>query len=78
MEPNRGLIEALCDLHRCPNSGKVVESPKHDDKVFCGCGKPMRLPNGQLEGQPGLHIKRFMAIATVDEYLAQEHARRTP
>ncbi len=50
---------------------------RHDDKVLCGCGKPN--PHVTFrEAVSGVvhHVKAFLKRATVDEYIAQEEARR--
>jgi hypothetical protein len=61
-------------LHRCPNSGLVIESMGSDDKAMCGCGKPNPKVPTEI---PGLHVKRFLASASVDEYIRQEEKRRS-
>jgi len=60
-------------LHRCPNNGKIIESQGHDDKALCGCGRPNPLVPSEC---PGVHVKRFLLNATVDEYIWQEERRR--
>lgn len=69
----RAVALKLCDFHRCPNTGLVIESIKHDDKALCGCG----LPNPEVRGETcGTHLKAFLRRASVDDYMAQETERR--
>lgn len=56
----RRVIESM-DLVRCPNSGTIVPSAKHDDKVYCDCGQT--------------HVKQFCVMASVDAYVTQEDAK---
>jgi hypothetical protein len=65
----RALAQAMFDFHRCPNTGKVIESGKDDNKALCGCGIA---ENGVV----GLHYKPNLKSATVDDYMAQEEERR--
>ena len=60
-------------LHRCPNTGRVIESTGSDNKALCGCGKV----NPKVPSEhPGVHVKAFLVKATVDEYIRQEEKRR--
>jgi hypothetical protein len=76
-EARRTILLAMADFYRCPTTGRVVEGIKDDDKLVCGCGKSN--PRAQEDAQRGIvhHIKRLMQTATVDEYIAQEEARRS-
>ncbi len=68
-ERKRLLAEALLDFFRCPNSGRVIDGAKHDDKVLCGCG----VPNPRVPTEaPHHHVRRFLERATVDDWMAQE------
>jgi len=59
----------LLDFHRCPNTGRVIHSSKHDDKAFCRCGRPNpTLPNET----PHAHFKEHMAPATIEDFVEQE------
>jgi hypothetical protein len=63
------FIIGFTDLHVCPNSGKILTSPKSDDKVLCSCG----IVNPRNSTEPrNLHTKLFLETATVDEFLTQE------
>jgi hypothetical protein len=55
------IAAELLDFHRCPNTGRVLHSTKGDDKAFCRCGET-----------PPVHLKEFMARATVDDFVEQE------
>lgn len=71
------IMERMSDFHRCPNTGRIIDSCKHDDKAICNCGEtnPQLAINGTREA-PGTHLKRFLATAPVEEYILQEQARR--
>lgn len=75
-EARRNLLLALCDFHRCPHTGRVIESQKGDDKALCNCGKPSpKMAAAGHREAPGTHIKAWLEPATVDEYIAQEEKR---
>jgi hypothetical protein len=63
----RALAEALCDFFRCPTTGRVLDGPKHDDKVICGCGKtnPVVAARGHREA-PGVHIKTYLRASHLE------------
>jgi hypothetical protein len=63
------LLSVMADYWRCPNTGRVIDAAKHDDKALCGCGKPN--PRVPTEA-PGLHIKSFLVEASVREFYDQE------
>jgi hypothetical protein len=76
-EEQRVFLEATADLFRCPNTGRIIEGEKHDDKVVCGCGK-QNPKTPYREGISGVvhHVKRYLVTVTVDEYLDEEEKRR--
>ena len=61
-EARKRILTATCTFHKCPTTATIVEGLKHDDKVFCVCGKT--------------HPKALMASASAEEYIAQEELRR--
>lgn len=73
----RAAIEALADFWRCPNSGRIIEGMKGDDKVLCNCRKtnPRVAAVGHREA-PGVHIKAYLQPATIDEWTQQREERR--
>ncbi len=73
-EQRRAYLEAMVDLFHCPNTGKIIEGMKHDDKVLCGCGKSNPAANEAVQGVVH-HVKRLLRRATVDDYLKQEAGR---
>ncbi len=72
-EERRMFLEASVEFFRCPNTGRVIEGLKGDDKVLCHCGKTNPGVNGE---RPGVHIRSLLSRATVDEYLKQEEAKK--
>lgn len=58
---------------RCPNTGRIVEALPGDDKVLCGCGRTNPAVPREF---PGCHVRRYLAAATVDEYIDQREADR--
>lgn len=76
---SRMLLEQMpVSFFRCPNSTRVLMGADGDDKVMCCCGKTnpkvtaVNATHSEVDpvGGHAHHIKRFMAPATVDEYLA--------
>jgi len=70
------LASALCDFHKCPYTERVIDSPKHDDKVLCGCRKtnPRVHAVGHSEAVSASsvhHIKRYLNTATAEEFEKQ-------
>lgn len=62
------VLAQMSDFHVCPNTGRVLQSPKHDDKVLCTCGRA----NPQVETEaPGVHIKTFLVRSTFEAYKTQ-------
>lgn len=57
------LLEALQDFWFCPTTGRVLDGPKHDDKVICPCSPTLT------------HLKRSLRRATVEEYIADRAKR---
>ncbi len=69
----RQAAERLYTFHRCPNTDEILVATASDDKALCRCGQPNpALPREQ----DGVHVKKFLASATVDEFLEQERQRR--
>jgi hypothetical protein len=68
------LARHLFDLHRCPTTGRIIESDKSDDKALCHCGQtnPKVAATGCTES-PNTHIKRFLTVATAEEYVAERY-----
>lgn len=72
------LLQMPVSFYRCPNSTRVLMGADGDDKVMCCCGRtnPRLLAINPMysevdpHGGHAHHVKRFMASATVDEYLA--------
>lgn len=81
-ERRRMLHEITGDFWKCPNSGRILEGMKGDDKVMCGCARQNpKLPiphhggtyeHGHENGGPICHIKKFLDPSTVDDFLTQE------
>ena len=61
------------DFHICPASGKVLMSPKHDDKALCWCGlsSPALIRLG-VRDAPGTHLKSVLQRSTAQQYIEQE------
>lgn len=72
-EAQREFARRTCDFHRCPNTGRVLQSTQGDDKALCSCEQPN--PAVPTE-HAGCHIKRFLRAATADDFVQQEEARR--
>jgi hypothetical protein len=68
----RETARRLYTFHRCPNTGEVIFATASDDKALCRCNRPN--PDRPSE-QPGVHAKKFLRRATVDDFLEQEQKR---
>jgi CDGSH-type Zn-finger protein len=80
MEDRKLLIERARifwdGFYRCPTTGRILEGMKGDDKVLCRCGRSNpKVPTESTE-QTGVHIRRFLASATAEEYVDQQIAQR--
>lgn len=72
----RVLALAMWDgFFRCPTTGKILEALPGDDKVLCSCGVSNPAVPQEMTHRTGVHIRRFLQAATVDEYLDQKAAR---
>ncbi len=69
----RIAAERLYTFHRCPNTDDILVATASDDKALCNCGRPNPLLPRE---QPGVHVKKFLKSATVDEFMDQERRKR--
>lgn len=63
-------------FYRCPTTGRIIEAMQGDDKVLCNCGTSNPKVPTESTDRTGVHIRRFLATATVEEYVDQMLARR--
>ena len=80
MEVTREFIEKLVDFYRCPNSNRVIEGMKGDDKIICSCKKasPGADQRGAREAVTGSvvhHIRALLPSATYEEWEQEERTR---
>jgi hypothetical protein len=69
---NLELAAMMCDFFRCPNTGKVIDAMKGDDKVICGCGcSNPAAPREDTANGIAHHYRRFLKTATAAEFAAQ-------
>lgn len=82
----RTIYSLGSDYWKCPITRRILQGSDHDDKALCGCGQTnpavlLRSPKfdetGGILGGMAHHIKRFLAPATVDEFLDQRDADDT-
>jgi CDGSH-type Zn-finger protein len=71
--PDREMLLVFYDgFVRCPNTGRIIEVLKNDNKVLCRCGKSNpRFPQEDAE-RTGCHFVAKLRRATVDEFIEQE------
>lgn len=63
-------------FYKCPTTGRIIEGLRGDDKVLCACRRSNpRVPQERTE-QTGVHIVRFLDLATAEDYVDQEERRR--
>ncbi len=68
---------ALWDgFYKCPTTGRVIEAMSGDDKVLCNCRRSNPKCPSESTEQTGVHIRRFLATATAEEYVDQGLARK--
>lgn len=72
MNAHRQAAALVAEFHRCPSNHLVILSTRGDDKALCKCGKSNPACPSEL---PGVHVKRFLKPATVEEYVLQEEVR---
>lgn len=69
------LYTATTDTYRCPNSGRVVEASRGDDKVICSCQRPNPFCAYEVKHNiRGLHQVSFLKKATENELWLQRQA----
>lgn len=72
----RYALVSWSGFYRCPTTGRIIEAMTGDDKALCYCRQSNpRVPSERTE-ETGVHIVRFLAAATVDEYLDQQESSR--
>ena len=61
----------------CPNTGRVIDTARGDDKALCECGRSNpRVPTEATE-RTGTHIVRFLQPATLNDWREQNAAKRS-
>ena len=77
----RAVYAAGNDFWFCSITGRVLCAYVNDNKGLCGCGQttpailnasPKADETGGIRGGMAHHVKKFLAPATVDDYVAQE------
>jgi hypothetical protein len=75
---SKRMAEMFYDgFYRCPTTGRIIEALIGDDKVLCPCGQSNRRVPQEATARTGVHIRRFLAEATIDEWLDQLEQDRT-
>lgn len=70
---HRFVAEATCDLYWCPNSGRVIDTGRGDDKVLCPCGSPNKNSAWEVKhGITGLHLCVNLRRATEEDFWRQK------
>lgn len=67
------LAKSLWNFYRCPTTGRVLEALPWDDKVMCNCGVSNPKVRTEQTERTGVHIVRFLATATAEEYVTERN-----
>lgn len=64
-------------FYRCPTTGRIIEALEGDDKALCSCGRSNPRVPSEETARTGVHIVRFLDVATAEDYVAQRSTRAT-